>query len=118
MREHLQMKARQKAKIKEIGDALRAAGYLTIDSQAEALGLGRSTAWTLLRAEHKTSGLSSAVVDRMLAAPKLPPAVQKKVLEYIAEKSAGLYGHCPKQRRRFLERMSSQMLKEKEAPGA
>ena len=64
MREHRQMKARQNGKIKEIGDALRATGYVTIDSQAKVLGLSRSTAWTLLRADHKTSGLSSAIVDR------------------------------------------------------
>jgi hypothetical protein len=38
----------------------------------------------------------------MLAARDLPPAVHQKLLEYVAEKSAGLYGHCPKRRRRFL----------------
>jgi hypothetical protein len=104
------MKARQKAKIKEIGDALRAAGYFTIDRQAEALGLCRSTAWTVLRADHKNSGLSSAVIDQVLAAPELPPEVHEKLLQYISEKSAGLYGHCPKQRRRFVEGLSYRLL--------
>jgi hypothetical protein len=106
MREHKQLKGRQTTKIKEIGDALRAAGYLTIDTQAEALGLGRSTAWTVLRADHKSSGLTAAVVDRMLAAPMLPPPVRDKLLEYVAEKSAGLYGHCLKQRHQFLRKLS------------
>ena len=35
------MKARQCAKIREIGEALCAAGYVTLDKQAEALGLDR-----------------------------------------------------------------------------
>ena len=97
-----EMKARQCAKIKEIGAALRAAGYTVLDKQAEVLGLGRSTAWSILPAGHKNSGLSAAVIKRMLAAPELPPAVHQKLLEYVAEKSAGLYGHCPQQRRKFL----------------
>ena len=100
------MKARQCAKIKEIGEALCAAGYVTLDKQADALGLSRSTAWTVLRAGHKASGLTAAVLQRMLAAPKLPDAVHEKLLEYLAEKSAGLYGHCPDQRRRFLAELS------------
>ena len=37
--ENREMKARQCAKIREIGEALCAAGYVTLDKQAEALGL-------------------------------------------------------------------------------
>jgi hypothetical protein len=44
----------------------------------------------------------------MLAAPNLPPAVHEKIAEYIAEKSAGHYGHCPKQRAGFLRGYRSQ----------
>jgi hypothetical protein len=105
-RENREMKARQCAKIREIGEALCAAGYVTLDKQAEALGPCRSTAWTVLQADHKASGLSAAVLQRMLAAPKLPNAVREKLLEYLAEKSAGLYGHCASQRRRFLAALS------------
>src|SRR4249919_1904397 len=101
------MKDRQRAKIKEIGEALFAAGYVTLDKQADALGLARSTAWTVLQADHKASGLTAAVLQRMLAAPKLPDAVHKKLLEYLAEKSAGLYGHCANQRRRFLAALAA-----------
>jgi hypothetical protein len=100
------LKARQIEKLKEIGEALRASGYGSLDSQAQALGLCRSTAWTVLQANHKSSGLSAAVISRMLAAPKLPPIVRAKILEYIEEKGAGLYGHCPKQRRRFVAALS------------
>ena len=86
-------KARQTAKIREIGNALRLAGYGALDEQAAVLGLNRSTAWTIVRAPHKASGLSAAVVGHMLAAPELPAAVRKIILEYVKEKAAGLYGH-------------------------
>ena len=76
-----------------------------------ALGLCRSTAWTVLQTDHKNSGLTSAVINCMLAAPKLPPAVRAKVLEYVTEKSEGLYGHCPKQRHRFLAKLSARVHK-------
>ena len=97
-----EMKSRQCAKIKEIGAALRAAGYTVLDEQADVLGLCRSTTWSLMRGGHKSSGLSAAIIKRMLAAPKLPPAVHQKLMEYVAEKSAGHYGHCPQRRRKFL----------------
>jgi hypothetical protein len=99
------MKARQSSKIREIGDALIAEGYLTLDEQAGALGLGRSTTWTLLKGNHKTSGLSAGVINRMLAAPQ-PALVQAKILEYIDEKIASFYGHSNTQLRRFTARLS------------
>jgi hypothetical protein len=100
------MKARQVSKIKEITDALVAAGCCAIDRQATALGLSRSTAWSVRRANHKNSGLSAAIVQRMLSAPQLPPLARDKLLEYIGDKSAGLYGHSRSQRRRFITRMA------------
>src|SRR3954470_672060 len=106
MRTHLQMKERQSAKIREIGGALRAAGYIALDEQARALGLPRSTAWTVLRATHKSSGLTAGVISRMLLAPDLPPTVREKLLEYIREKAAGLYGHCCGRRRKSLMALS------------
>jgi hypothetical protein len=95
------MKARQSSKIRELGDALIAEGYLTLDEQARGLGLGRSTTWTILKGNHKTSGLSAGIINRMLAAPRLPALVQARILEYIDEKTAGLYGHNNRQLRRF-----------------
>ena len=100
------LKTRQSHKIRELGDALVAEGFLTLDQQAQALGLGRSTAWTIFKANHKASGLSTAVINRMLAAPRLPPLVRDKVLEYIDEKIAGSYGHSKTQIRRFTARLS------------
>jgi hypothetical protein len=52
-------KARQSIKIREFGAALRRAGINSLDAQARALGLKRSTAWTILNAGHKASGLSA-----------------------------------------------------------
>ena len=42
----------------------------------------------------------------MLAAPQLPPLVRLKILEYIEEKAAGLYGHGKIPLRRFAARLS------------
>jgi predicted DNA-binding transcriptional regulator AlpA len=102
------VKARQSSKIREIGHALMAQGYLALDEQAKTLGLARSTAWTILRADHKSSGLSATVINRMLAAPHLPPLVRAIILEYVDERLAGLYGHNNLQLRRFTARRSEQ----------
>ena len=109
-----EMKARQSAKIREIGDALHVAGYVALDEQAVALGLSRSTAWSILQAPHKASGLSAAVISRMLAGPELPPAVRKIILEYVKEKAGGLYGHGAEVRRKFVVNLSDEALP---APG-
>ena len=45
-----EVKAQQARKIRELGDALVLHGFRTLDQQAKALGLGRTTAWTILKA--------------------------------------------------------------------
>jgi len=92
---------RQSHKIVELKEALIREGYLTLKAQAAALGLGRSTTWTVLRANHKASGLSASVIARMLGAPQLPPSAREKIIEYVKEKQAGLYGHNKRQIERF-----------------
>ncbi len=86
------LKTRQAAKVREIGEALVTAGHDNLDDQAAALGLSRSTTWTIIRGTHKSSGLSAAILNRMLSAPDLHSLVRRKILEYTLEKSAGLYG--------------------------
>ena len=86
-------KARQSGKIRELRIALRSAGLIGLDEQARALGLPRSTSWKILKADHKASGLSAMVISRMLSAPRLPAVVRTKILEYVREKTDGLYGH-------------------------
>jgi hypothetical protein len=96
----------QAIKIRELGEALVAAGYVTLDQQADALGLCRSTTWTILRGTHKNSGLSATVIGRMLASPRLPAPVRAKLIEYIEEKIAGRYGHGTTQLSEFAGRLT------------
>jgi len=100
------MKNRQSLKIRELGDALISEGFVTLDEQALALGLCRSTTWTILKANHKSSGLSATVINRMWASPQLPPLARSKLLEYLEDKTAGRYGHSTAQLRRFTARLS------------
>jgi hypothetical protein len=99
----VETKQRQAAKIRELGHALVDAGFLTLDEQSKALGLARSTSWTILRARHKSSGLSAAIIKRMLLSPQLPPLARRKVLEYTTDKLAGVYGGSRMQRLKFFE---------------
>jgi len=101
------MKARQSAKIRELGQVLIDVGLRSLDDQANALGLPRSTAWTILKTCHKSYGLSAAVIERMLRSSKLPPRARTTLVEYVEEKSFGLYGGCRKQQQRFAVRLSN-----------
>jgi hypothetical protein len=98
-------KARQSGKIRELRIALRSAGLIGLAEQARALGLPRSTTWKILKGDHKASGLSAMVVSRMLSAPTLPPVVRTKILEYVREKTDGLYGHGKRELLRFSARI-------------
>jgi predicted DNA-binding transcriptional regulator AlpA len=108
-----QMKVLQSAKIRELGHALATAGILTLDKQADTLGLSRSTTWTILKGKHKSSGLSAAIINRMLAGRQLPPQVRVKILEYVEEKAGGYYGHSETIRRRFIARLSTKWIGQK-----
>ena len=103
-------KARQSAKIIEFKQALVDAGLVVLDQQAEVLGLSRSTTWTILKGNHKGSGLSAAVINRILASRQLPPLVRVKVLEYVEEKAAGCYSHSNSVRRKFVNRLSAKLI--------
>jgi hypothetical protein len=107
----------QLAKIAELGETLIATGYLRLDKQATVLGLSRSTTWTITRAQHKNTGLSAAVIKRMLAQPQLPALLRVKIAEYIDQKSAGVYGHNPAQMRRFVAHIRSSRPRSAWRPG-
>ena len=85
-------KERQASKLAEIREALVAAGYDTTAKQAAVLGVCRATAWVVLNRD-KRVGPSASVIKRILSSPKIPPAVRRKVEEYIQERIGGLYGH-------------------------
>jgi hypothetical protein len=99
------MKDRQRAKIKELRHALVDAGLCTLDEQAATLGLSRSTTWAILQCNHKGSGLSASIINRMLESDRLPPSVRAKVLEYVQDKAAGLFGDADLPLRKFKSRM-------------
>ena len=103
-------KSRQSSKIRELAEAVESAGFLTLDEQARALGVPRSTAWTIRRASHKASGLTASIINRMLGAPQLPPLARSKILEYVEEKVAGFYGGSRNQLRNFAARLSIKQL--------
>jgi hypothetical protein len=111
-----EMKARQAAKIRELGHALVDAGFLMLDEQSKALGLARSTTWTVLRASHKGSGLSAAIIKRMLLSPQLPPLARRKILEYTTDKLAGVYGGSRTQRLKFFERLKRATAEKRACP--
>ena len=108
----LDAKGRQSFKITELSDALVKAGLLSLDEKATALGLSRSTTWTILTAKHKNSGLSVAVINRILQRSKLDPCVRAKLIEYVREKASGSYGHNKTQLRRFKESLSDRVFNE------
>jgi predicted DNA-binding transcriptional regulator AlpA len=101
-----EMKARQTSRIAEFRATLHAAGLVALDEQASALGVGRSTVWTILQGKHKSSGLSAAIINRMMKSPHLPSSVRAKIVEYVEEKTVGLYGHSSSQLRKFKARLS------------
>jgi hypothetical protein len=55
------LKALQCAKIAELREVLLRSGYPSLDKQAVALGLSRSTTWAVLQAGHKSSGLCGKI---------------------------------------------------------
>jgi hypothetical protein len=96
----IKAKARQAAKLAEIREALVAAGYDTTAKQAAVLGVCRATAWVVLNRD-KRNGPSAGVIKRILSSPNVPPAVRRKVEEYIEDRVGGLYGHCGSATRAF-----------------
>jgi hypothetical protein len=102
-------KDRQSEKIREIGAALASVGYLTLSDQAQALGVCRSTTWTLVKSTHKASGLSAHLINQMLASPQLPQPVREKISEYVNERLEGKFGHSRVQLRKFACRLAVEL---------
>ena len=70
-----------------ISEALISSGCLTLDQQAKALGLGRSTAWNIIKNKHKLGRLSAKTIDRILTNHETPPTVRAVVQRYVVERS-------------------------------
>ena len=52
--------------LQSISEALISSGYTSLDQQAKALGVGRSTAWTITKNKHKLGRLSAKTINRIL----------------------------------------------------
>ena len=85
-------------KLHHISEALIASGYTTLDDQAKALGIHRSTAWTIVKTKHKLGRLSTKTTKRILANPATPASVRAIVQRYLAERS-GIVEYLPRQSR-------------------
>ena len=103
-------KQAQTAKIHQIRQALCEEGISNLDEQAVALGLPRSTAYTVIAATHKNTGLSARTVKRMLESERLPPRVRSVIATYVEEKIRGDYGHPKRAALRFIARLNKPRL--------
>jgi hypothetical protein len=74
-------------RLRKIGEALTAAGYETLDEQAKALGVKRSTAWYIVNGKNKRDRLSEKTTKRILANSHTPPSVRAIIRQYLAERS-------------------------------
>ena len=74
-------------RLQDIGDALVAAGYTSLDDQAKALGVTRSTAWNIVNGKNKLDRLARKTTKRILANPDTPPSVRAIIQQYLAERA-------------------------------
>ena len=85
---------------------LRLPGFWLWTSKLKFLDCVAALPGVYSKGRHKSSGLSATTINRMLAAPSLPPSVRAILLEYIEEKTAGVYGDCKKRRSQFAARLA------------
>jgi hypothetical protein len=62
--------------VQAIAETLVAEGYTSLDKQAKALGIHRSTAWTIIKKRHKLGCLNTKTAQLILANPYTPPSVR------------------------------------------
>ena len=67
-----------------ITEALIQSGYRSLDAQARALGISRSTAWTIINGKHKRGRLHANTTIKILSNPALPAQVRAVVEAYAA----------------------------------
>src|SRR5262245_37662149 len=79
------IKSRRKIPIQCIADALIEAGYTSLDEQSKALGLHRSTTWTIVKTKHKLGRLNTTTAQPILANPDTPPSVRAIIHQALAE---------------------------------
>ena len=75
--------------LRAITEALIESGYRSLDAQARALGISRSTAWTVIKHKHKLGRLQLNTTMKILANPALPVQVRAAVEAYIGSVNLG-----------------------------
>jgi hypothetical protein len=103
----MMLKARQLLKILEINKTLEACHVYSLDHKAAVLGLSRSTAYTLVCAQHKSTGISAKILAQMLKSSELPLPVRAAIEDYAREKASGVYGNSKRQQRQFSLRLAA-----------
>ena len=79
--------------LRAITDALIRSNYTSLDAQARALGISRSTAWTVIKQKHKLGRLYVNTTMKILANPELPVEVRAAVEAYVgAVKASRTHG--------------------------
>jgi hypothetical protein len=78
--------------LQSISEALVSSGYTSLDQQAKALGVGRSTAWTITKNKHKLGRLSAKTINRILINPQTPANVRQVIQQYVAKRCAAIHG--------------------------
>src|SRR5262245_15267532 len=78
--------------LERISEALISCGYTSLDEQAKALGVSRSTAWTITKNKHKLGRLSARTINRILLNPQTPANVRQVIQQYIAKRCAVIQG--------------------------
>jgi hypothetical protein len=72
--------------LSRITQALISSGYTSLDEQAKALGVHRSTAWVIIKNKHKVGRLSAKTIHRILSNPQTPPHVRMLVQQYLEKR--------------------------------
>jgi hypothetical protein len=71
--------------LRHISEALIVFGYTSLDEQAKALGVHRSTAWTIIKKKHKLGRLNRQTAQRILENPDTPLSVRAIVQKALAK---------------------------------
>jgi hypothetical protein len=77
----------RKIPIQVIADALFKTGYTSLDAQAKALGLKRSTTWTIMKTKHKLGHLNNKTARCILANPHTPHSLRELIERMLEETS-------------------------------
>src|SRR5262249_9066565 len=77
---------RRTVSIQQIAGALVEAGFTSLDEQAKALGLRRSTTWNIIKTKHKLGRLNAKTAQRIFENPETPPTVRAIIQQSLSER--------------------------------